>query len=323
MSKLKAAFYWGASCGGCEIAVLDINERILELVQHVDIVFWPVAMDIKYKDVEAFPDGYVDVTFFNGSVRNSEQEHMAKLLRAKSKILVAFGACAYEGSVPGLANLHDSKEILNHVYRELGDGKSGSHVPKPESKVKEGTLHIPVFYDTVKTLDQTVEVDYYLPGCPPPVDLINKALDAILTGNLPPKGSVLAPLPAVCAECPRKRENKKITAIHRVYDIVPDPERCLMEQGIICMGMATRSGCGAQCLKVDMPCTGCGGATPNQSDIGTGMMTALASILNLDKEPGTYTEEEVMDLISQIKDPAGIFYMYSLPASILKRKVMK
>ncbi len=323
MSKLKAAFYWGASCGGCEIAVLDINERILELVQHVDIVFWPVAMDIKYKDVEAFPDGYVDVTFFNGSVRNSEQEHMAKLLRAKSKVLVAFGACAYEGSVPGLANLHDSKEILGHVYQEIGDGKSGSHIPRPESKVKEGTLHIPVFYDTVKTLDQTVDVDYYLPGCPPPVDLINKALDAILTGNLPPKGSVLAPLPAVCAECPRKRENKKITAIHRVYDIVPDPERCLMEQGIICMGMATRGGCGAQCLKVDMPCTGCGGATPNQSDIGTGMMTALASILNLNKEPGTYTEDEVLELISQIKDPAGIFYMYSLPASILRRKVMK
>ena len=324
MNKLKVAFYWAASCGGCEIAVLDMNERILELVKQVDIVFWPVAMDIKYKDVEAFPDGYMDVTFFNGSVRNSEQEHMAKLLRAKSKMLVAFGSCAHEGSVPGLANLHDSKEILNHVYKELGDGRNnGSSVPRPESKVKEGTLHIPVFYDTVKTLDQTVDVDYYLPGCPPPVDLINKALDAILSGVLPPKGSVLAPLPAVCAECPRKRENKKITAIHRVYDIVPDPERCLMEQGIICMGMATRSGCGAQCLKVDMPCTGCGGALPNQSDIGTGMMTALASILNLDKDPGTYTEEEVMDLISQIKDPAGIFYMYSLPASILRRKVMK
>ncbi len=323
MSKLKVAFYWGASCGGCEIAVLDINERILELVQHVDIVFWPVAMDVKYKDVEAFPDGHVDITFFNGSIRNSEQEHMAKVLRAKSKTLVAFGACACEGSVPGLANLHDSREILNQVYREIGDGGKGSHIPRPESKVKEGTLHIPTFYDTVKTLNQTVDVDYYLPGCPPPVELINKALDAILSGALPPKGSVLAPLPAVCAECPRKRENKKITAIHRVYDIVPDPDRCLMEQGIICMGMATRGGCGAQCLKVDMPCTGCGGATPNQSDIGTGMMTALASILNLDKEPGTYTEEEVMELISQIKDPAGIFYMYSLPASILRRKVMK
>ncbi len=318
------AFYWAASCGGCEIAVLDMNEKILDLVQHVDIVFWPVAMDVKYRDVEAFPDGHVDVTFFNGSVRNSEQEHMANVLRAKSKLLVAFGSCANEGSVPGLANLHDAQDILDHVYMEVSQGRgNGSAVPRPDSQVKEGTLHIPTFYDTVKTLDQTVDVDYYLPGCPPPVQLIVNALDAIVAGKLPPKGTVLAPMPAVCAECPRKRENKKITALHRVHEFVPDPERCLMEQGIICMGMATRGGCGAQCLKVDMPCTGCGGAAPNQSDIGTGMMTALASILNLEKEPGTYSEEEVEDLISQIKDPVGIFYMYSLPASILRRKVMK
>jgi len=318
------AFYWAASCGGCEIAVLDMNERILDLVQHVDIVFWPVAMDVKYRDVEAFPDGYVDVTFFNGSVRNSEQEHMANVLRAKSKLLVAFGSCANEGSVPGLANLHDAEDILDHVYMQVSQGRdNGSAVPRPDSQVKEGELHIPTFYDTVKTLDQTVDVDYYLPGCPPPVQLILNALDAIVAGKLPPKGTVLAPMPAVCAECPRKRENKKITALHRVHEFVPDPERCLMEQGIICMGMATRGGCGAQCLKVDMPCTGCGGAAPNQSDIGTGMMTALASILNLDKEPGTYSEEDVEDLISQIKDPVGIFYMYSLPASILRRKVMK
>jgi F420-non-reducing hydrogenase small subunit len=85
---MKVAFYWGASCGGCEIAVLDMNERILELVKHVEIVFWPVAMDVKYNDVEAMPDGHIDVTFFNGSIRNSEQEHMAKLLRVKSKTLM-------------------------------------------------------------------------------------------------------------------------------------------------------------------------------------------------------------------------------------------
>jgi len=300
-----------------------VNEKILDLVEHADIVFWPVAMDIKYDDVEAMPDGHIDVTFFNGSIRNSEQEHMAKLLRAKSRTLIAFGSCANEGSIPGLANLSDADSILKLVYQDLGEGTKDKVIPRPESKVKEGVLSIPTFYDTVRTLAQTVEVDYYLPGCPPPVSLINKALEAIVKGELPPKGSVLAPLPAVCDECPRKRENKKITTIHRVHEVVPDPERCLMEQGIICMGMATRSGCGAQCLKVNMPCTGCGGATPNQSDMGTGMITALASILNLDKEPGSYTEEEVVDLISQIKDPVGIFYMYSLPSSILQRKVMK
>jgi F420-non-reducing hydrogenase small subunit len=315
------AFYWAASCGGCEIAVLDINERILDLVKFADIVFWPVAMDIKYDDVEAMEDGHIDVTFFNGSIRNSEQEHMAHLLRSKSKTLVAFGSCAHEGCVPGLANLSDAKEILEGVYRN--EFTDGTVIPRPETEVREGTLRIPRFYDTVRTLDQTVEVDYYLPGCPPPVPLILNALDAIAKGELPPKGSVLAPLPSVCDQCPRRRENKKISTIHRVHEVIPDTERCLMEQGIICMGMATRSGCGAQCLKVDMPCTGCGGAAPNQSDLGTGMITALAAILNLDKGPGTYTEEETLELVSQIKDPVGIFYMYSLPASILQRKVMK
>jgi F420-non-reducing hydrogenase small subunit len=207
-NKLKLAFYWAASCGGCEIAVLDINEKILDVVQIADIVFWPVALDIKYKDVENMPDKYIDITFFNGSIRNSEQEHMAKLLRQKSKTLVAFGSCAHEGCIPGLANLHDSKEILEYVYtQQKGLVNQEETIPKPETQVKEGTLEIPRFYDTVKTLAQTVDVDYYLPGCPPPVALIANAVDAIAKNELPPKGSVLAPPKAVCDECPRKSQS--------------------------------------------------------------------------------------------------------------------
>jgi F420-non-reducing hydrogenase small subunit len=322
--KLKLAFYWAASCGGCEIAVLDINEKILDVIQIADIVFWPVAMDIKYKDVEAMPDKYIDICFFNGSVRNSEQEHMAKLLRRKSKTLVAFGSCAQEGCIPGLANLHNRKEVLSKVYLE---SKSISNpngvVPQTETKVKEGTLKIPEFYDTVKTLDQTVDVDYYLPGCPPPVKLIANAVEAIAKNELPPKGSVLAPLKSVCDECPRKKENKKISKIYRVHEKVPEPEKCLLEQGIICMGPATRSGCGAQCLTVDMPCTGCGGPCPNSPEQGAAMISALASILGLEEEKEKYSDKDVEELMAQIKDPVGTFYMYSLPSSLLRRKVMK
>jgi F420-non-reducing hydrogenase small subunit len=322
--KLKLAFYWAASCGGCEIAVLDINERILDVVNIADIVFWPVAMDIKYKDVENMPDKYIDVCFFNGSVRSEEQEHMAKLLRKKSKTLVAFGSCAQEGCVPGLANLHDRKEIFSKVYLE---SKSVSNpngvVPQTSFKAEEGVLKLPEFYDTVQTLNQTVKVDYYLPGCPPPVKLIVNAVEAISKGELPPKGSVLAPLKSVCDECPRKKENKKISRIYRVHEKVPEPEKCLLEQGIICMGPATRSGCGAQCLTVDMPCTGCGGPCPNSPEQGAAMMSALASILGLETEQDHYTEEDVEKLMSQIKDPVGTFYMYSLPSSLLRRKVMK
>jgi len=322
--KLKIGFYWAASCGGCEIAVLDINEKILDVIQIADIVFWPVAMDIKYKDVEAMPDKYIDICFFNGSIRNSEQEHMAKLLRKKAKTLVAFGSCAQEGCIPGLANLHDRKEIFETVYLKEKSVVNPDHVvPKTETTVKEGVLRIPEFYDTVKTLDQTVDVDYYLPGCPPPVKLISNAIDAIAKGELPPKGSVLAPLKSVCDECPRKKDNKKISTIYRVHEKVPEPEKCLLEQGIICMGPATRSGCGAQCLTVDMPCTGCGGPCPNSPEQGAGMISAIASILGLEGETEHYSDEDVEKLLGQIKDPVGTFYMYSLPSSILRRKVMK
>jgi F420-non-reducing hydrogenase small subunit len=322
--KLKIAFYWAASCGGCEIAVLDINEKILDVIQLADIVFWPVAMDIKYKDVEAMPDKYIDICFFNGSVRNSEQEQMAKLLRKKAKTLVAFGSCAHEGCIPGLANLYNRKEIFRKVYLE---SKSVSNpngvIPQTETKVKEGMLELPKFYDTVKTLAQTVDVDYYLPGCPPPVKLIANAVDAIAKNELPPKGSVLAPLKSVCDECPRKKENKKISKIYRVHEKVPEPEKCLLEQGIICMGPATRSGCGAQCLTVDMPCTGCGGPCPNSPEQGAAMISALASILGLEEEKEKYSDKDVEELMAQIKDPVGTFYMYSLPSSLLRRKVMK
>ena len=322
--KLKIGFYWAASCGGCEIAVLDINEKILDIVKIADIVFWPVAIDIKYKDIEAFPDKYVDVCFLNGSIRNSEQEHMAKLLRAKSKTQVAFGSCAQEGCIPGLANLSDRQGVFEQVYiKDKSNVNPAAVTPQPKTVVKEGTLEIPEFYDTVKTLDQTVEVDFYVPGCPPPVKLILNAVEAITKNALPPKGSVLAPLKSVCDECQRKKEDKRISKIYRVYEKTPEPEKCLLEQGIICLGPATRGGCEARCLNVDMPCTGCGGPCPNSMEQGAAMLSMLGSILGLEEEQDHPSDEDIERLISQIKDPIGTFYMYSLPSSILRRKIME
>jgi len=322
--KLKLGFYWAASCGGCEIAVLDLNEKILDVVQLAEIVFWPVAMDIKYNDVEAMPDKYMDICFFNGAVRSEEQEHMAKLLRQKTKTLIAFGACAEEGGIPGLANLHDRQEIFEHVYfgtkSTLNPEKS---FPTVRTEVKEGVLKLPELYGRVKTLDQTVEVDYYIPGCPPPVKLIAKAVEAIAKNELPPKGSVLAPLKSVCDECPRKKENKMISKIYRVYEKTPEPEKCLLEQGILCAGLATRSGCGAQCLTVDMPCTGCGGRCPNSPEQGAALLASIASIMGLEKDQQSHSKEDVENLMSQIKDPVGTFYMYSLAQSILGEKAMR
>ena len=312
MGKPKIAFYWAASCGGCEIAVLDINEKILDVAEKAEIVFWPVAMDIKYKDVEAMPDKSIDVCFFNGAIRNEENEHMAKLLRKKSKILVAFGSCACDGCVKGLANLWDKETIFERAYLETPSTNNPESVmPKTSVKVKEGELELPEFYDTVKTLAQTVDVDYFLSGCPPPIPCIIQAFDAILSGNLPPKGSSFLPNKSICDECPREKKERKISEIKRIYEIEDDQKTCFLDQGVICMGPATRAGCGAQCPNVNVPCTGCNGPGPRVTDQGAAMVSALASIAT---DP---------NVINKAVDPIGTFYKYSLANSILRRKVTK
>jgi len=132
--KMKFALYWAASCGGCEISVLDIDEKILEVIQLADIVFWPVAMDIKYKDVEDMPDKYIDVCFFNGAIRTEENERMAKLLRKKSKILIAYGSCSYMGGIPGLANIANRKEVFEKAYlKNISTVNPNGVTPKPNS----------------------------------------------------------------------------------------------------------------------------------------------------------------------------------------------
>jgi F420-non-reducing hydrogenase small subunit len=319
--KLKFGFYWAASCGGCEIAVLDLNEKILDVVGLADILFWPVALDIKYKDVEAFPDAHLDVCFFNGSVRNSEQEHMAKLLRRKAKTLVAFGSCAHHGCIPGLANLFSRDEILSLVYREEPSVVNpAGRQPQTTSKVPEGEVTIPEFYDMVRPLDQVVPVDYYLPGCPPPVNLIEDAVKAIAEGKLPEKGTVLAPIKALCDECVRnKNQAKKMPDVKRIWEIRADPDVCFLEQGVICMGPATRSGCRTRCINGNWPCTGCLGPAPAVIDQGAKMISAISSILKVDDEK-SLTEAEVQQLVDKIKDPVGTFYMYGLASSLLQRR---
>jgi len=320
--KLNFAFYWAASCGGCEIAVLDINEKILDVTASADILFWPVAIDTKYKDVENMKDGSIDVCFFNGAIRTSEQEELALLLRKKAKVLVAFGACAVSGGIPGLANVADKKEIFNTAYiTNPSTVNREKVVPLEETTVPEGVLTLPEFYDTVKTLHQVVDVDYFLPGCPPPTELILQAVTAIIKGELPPKGSTIAPLKSVCDECRFEKSEKKITEIKRIYEIDKIEEKCLLEQGIICLGPVTRSGCGARCIDANMPCTGCGGPTPNSLDQGGKMISALSSILGLDGEE-TMKEKDVEALIEKIVDPLGTFYKYSFPASLIKRRIM-
>lgn len=324
MSKLKLAIGLGSTCSGCDVAILDIAERVLELVDLADIVFWPTAMDFKLSDLEKFGEGEIDLALYHGTVRTSEQEHIAHLLREKSKAVLAFGSCACFGGIPGLCNLTSRDEIFRTVYKETPSTDNPDFVtPQTEVEVGKFKLTLPELYDEGKALTQVIDVDYFLPGCPPPVELIEKlipVLRGMQAGELPPKGTVIASEKTVCDECPLRKENKMIDRVARVHEIIPDPERCLLEQGILCMGPATRGGCGARCTKALMPCRGCMGPPPGVKDQGARMISAIASILGVEEE-GQMSEEEVARIIDGIKDPVGNFYRFTLPTALLNRKV--
>ncbi|HVM93603.1 MAG TPA: hypothetical protein VMT67_12365 [Terriglobales bacterium] len=318
MAKPKVAFYWCASCGGCEETVVDLAEAILDVAAAVDIVFWPVALDFKRKDVEAMDDRSLAVTFLNGAIRTSEQEEMAHLLRKRSGLLVAFGSCSHLGGIPGLANLFDRESILKTVYLNApSDVNPGKTVPAMHYCDNGHALELPHFQSSVKTLDQVVEVDYYVPGCPPTPRILKKAVQTLLGADLPPKGTVLAPGAALCEECPRqdsKPEKLAIAEFRRPTQIVADEQTCLLAQGLLCMGPATRAGCEALCVNGNMPCTGCCGPTSRVQDQGAKILSCMASLIESKDDAG------IDRALDAIPDPVGTFYRYGLPGSMLRQK---
>lgn len=316
-AKPKVAFYWCASCGGCEEAVVDLNAALLDVAEAIEIVLWPVALDFKYHHIEAMEDGAIAVSFVNGAIRTDEQDHLAKLLRRKSGLVVGFGSCAHLGGIPALANLTSRDEIFRTSYLESPTVKNEKGtVPQTESRLNGCEATLPAFWERVRTLDQVIDVDYYLPGCPPTPQIISDAVTAILEGNLPEKGTVLAPEKALCDTCPRREKkdpNARITKIFRPHEIELDPEKCFLEQGVLCCGPATRSGCGEQCINGNMPCTGCFGPAPDVRDQGAKLLSAISSLFDAD------TEEEALALARQVVDPAGTFNRYSVAASPLSK----
>jgi F420-non-reducing hydrogenase small subunit len=317
--KPKFSMYWAAACGGCEIATLNLHEKILDFDANFEPVFWPLAMDGKVKDVEAMPDNSILLTLFNGGIRNDENEEMAHLLRRKSQILVAFGSCACEGGIPGLANLSSLDSLFEAAYETVSTDNPENIRPNLVSEMPEGELHIPRLYNVLKTLDQVVPVDYFMPGCPPESHQIAAVIDLVIQvlqgkAQLPPKRSTIgAGASTCCDECERKRNVKKIEKFVRIHEVRSiDPELCLLEQGIPCNGPATRNGCGALCPKAGAQCIGCYGPAEGVIDFGARLMTAFSSVIDAN------TPAEIDKILDGIVDPAGQFYRFNLAGSLLR-----
>ena len=276
----RLAEEWFAICGGCEVTILDIGEPLIDVLKQVEIVHMPVLMDHKLfgqtgenKELEI---PVADVGLISGGIRNEEHKKLALEMRKKCKILIAVGSCATSGGIPALANQYGTAELLEKVYRDsVSTEKNG--LPGEQ---------VPALTDRVYAVSEVVKVDASLPGCPTAPEMVAGALIALLQGK---------PLPAlstksVCDECPTKREKKAVSTLKRRLESpaftpgAPLSEmRCLMEQGFLCAGPATRGGCGGsettpRCIRAYMPCEGCFGPMTEKANPMVDMMGALSSI---------------------------------------------
>jgi F420-non-reducing hydrogenase small subunit len=241
------------------------------------------------------------------------------LLRRKSQYLIAYGSCAHLGGIPALANQFEREEILRFNYEDapsvINEAKTR---PQLVTEIDGHRPHLPELRHVVRSLDQVVDVDFYIPGCPPTPNLTKAAFNALLSGQLPPKGSVLAPDTALCDECPRKATKPVDVAFSefkRPHQKLLEPEQCFLAQGVVCMGPATRSGCAAQCTCGNMPCTGCFGPTSRVRDQGAKILSSLCANI------GAKTEAEINTVLQGIPDPVGTFYRYGMAKSLLRRRV--
>ncbi|GAB4288398.1 MAG: F420-nonreducing hydrogenase [Myxococcota bacterium] len=277
---VRVAEEWLATCGGCEVTLLDVGEPLLQVLPELEFVHMPVIMDHKYSGQMGEKHGKLeipeaDVGIITGGIRNEENRAIAEEMRRKVNTLVAVGACANFGGIPALANMFTLDEMVKMAYKETLTTEA-AETPSED---------LPKLADRVYAVSEAVKVDVALPGCPTTPELYVQAITALLKGE---KFSL--PERSVCDDCPTRREEKSVQNLKRPLekpDIPPgkpfEEVRCLMEQGYLCLGPVTHSGCGGtekvpRCIKAHTACRGCFGLIRPGANPMVDMMTALSSI---------------------------------------------
>jgi len=170
--KPKVATVWLDGCSGCHMSFLDIDERIIELAGLVDIVHSPVV------DPKDFPED-VAVTLVEGAVSSEHDLHLAHIIRERSKLVVSLGDCAVTSNVPAMRNPYKAAALLDRAYVENAAVNPG-----------HPSEYVPPLCTKARPLHEVIDVDLFLPGCPPPADAIYFAITEVLSGRMPDPSSL-------------------------------------------------------------------------------------------------------------------------------------
>lgn len=284
---------WLSDCSGCHVAIVDVHERILEVLQSVRLQRCPVLTDIK-----DYPKATIGIV--SGAIRSEHDRHAALAMRASCDLIIAWGSCAVYGGISGAGNMHTPEELLQAVFTH-----NKTTVPHP------GPSHeVSPLLPTVTPLDSVIDVDLYLPGCAPHQTLIFETLVALVEGRAP-----VATRESVCGRCTRTMRKTDVDRVRQPSEGVPDPEQCFLSQGYLCMGSATLDRCMSPCPRNGIACSGCAGATmqiltePNR-DIRTEIAERMARLTQIPQEA----------IVKEIERNAKTHYSYTMATSMIGKK---
>lgn len=291
--RARVSTEWLSGCSGCHVAIVDLHEKLANLVEDVEFVRVPVLMDEK-----GYPKA--DVGIVEGAIRSHHDREAAEHMRKSVKTLVAFGSCACYGGPSGLGWLYDQKSVIEETY---SSGPTNVQGQAPDGQVPE-------LEDGVVPLDEVVEVDFYLPGCPPHPYFIAAGLRALLGAQAPP----LSTKP-VCAECTRKMRKRPGVELQKAAVTAPDPELCFLSQGVICLGSVSLNRCQAPCPANGIACTGCAGPSADLiREPHLDLRTMVAKRMQM------LTGVAADEVARYVEASAKTFYAYAVASPAIYRK---
>jgi F420-non-reducing hydrogenase small subunit len=282
-----------SGCSGCHVAVVDLHEKLLNLAGEMEFVRVPVLMDER-----GYPEA--EIGLVEGAIRSDHDRHALMEMRKSVKTLIAFGTCAVFGGPSGLGWLYNRESVFDAVY---GSGPTNTPGDRPGGD-------IPVLEDSVTPIDQAVQVDFYLPGCPPSPYYIAAALRRIADGAAPP-----LPDKTVCADCQRQMVRRTGVGLRKGAITAGDDSICFLSQGVACMGSATLNRCQAPCPQRGVACTGCNG--PRLEIIREPHLDIRTTIA---RNMHVLSGADPAEVLSYLEADAKTYYSYAMASPAVYKK---